>query len=206
VIDPNDLNKLQAERALVRAVDIRSKLIEDISSGSIGPGDRLTIDDFAKRYGASLMPVREALRELHGAGILRHGSGRSMRLAPLDCRAVENLFDARSVVEVMRMRPAAQRFTRRDAEALELIEADLERAVDADDDEAVLAANRRFRTAIYAVTDKTKPSPSSNGTGCSFGCCGRMSASGRIVTAASSTITITSCAHSPPTTSRRRPC
>lgn len=138
---------------MARSIDIRSKLLNDIATGGIGPGDKLTIDELAQRYNASHMPVREALRELLGAGLLRQGSGRSMRLAAFDRSTIENLFNTRSAIEVMLTRQAAQRFTRHDVTALEAIESDLERAVDANDNEGVLAANRRFHTAIYALAE-----------------------------------------------------
>lgn len=138
---------------MARSVDIRGRLLNDIAAGGIGPGDKLTIDELAQRYNASHMPVREALRELLGAGLLRQGAGRTMRLAAFDRSTIENLFNTRSAIEVMLTRQAAQRFTRHDAAALEAIESDLERAVDANDNEAVLAANRRFHTTIYALAE-----------------------------------------------------
>jgi DNA-binding GntR family transcriptional regulator len=97
------------------------------------------------------MPVREVLRELHGAGLLKPGSGRTMRLAPLDRKTIENLFNTRSAIEVMLTRQAAQRFTKRDTAVLEGIQADLERAVEANDHTNVLVANRQFHTAIYSL-------------------------------------------------------
>lgn len=136
---------------MARSTDIRTRLLDDIASGGIGPGDKLTIDELAQRYDASHMPVREALRELHGAGLLKQGSGRTMRLATLDRDTIENLFDTRAAIEVMLTRHAAQRFTRRDTAQLEEIEADLEAAVDRHENDDVLAANRRFHTAIYAI-------------------------------------------------------
>jgi DNA-binding GntR family transcriptional regulator len=140
-------------QTLARSVDIRTRLLDDIASGGIGPGDKLTIDELAQRYEASHMPVREALRELHGAGLLRQGSGRTMRLAEFNRDTIENLFNTRSAIEVMLTRQAAQRFTRRDAEKLEEIESELEHAVDAGDHGGVLAANRHFHTAIYALAE-----------------------------------------------------
>lgn len=134
-----------------KSVDVKSRLIADIARGAIGAGERLTIDDLSRRYGASHMPIRAALRELHGAGLLRQGAGRSMQLATLDRAAIENLFATRCAVETMLMRTAAQRITRRGVADLEEIQAGLEQCVDRNDNDGVLAANRVFHTRVNAL-------------------------------------------------------
>lgn len=134
-----------------RVLDIKERLLLDIAAGAFAPGHRLTIDELASRYQASHMPVREALRELQGSGVLTQGPGRSTRLADLDPVSVGNLFATRSAIEVMLTREAAQRCTRSDVTELQAIEDDLEAAVAAGDNAGVLAANRRFHSRIYAI-------------------------------------------------------
>ena len=55
--------------------DIKARLLDDIAKGKLRPGERLTIDELARRYGTSHMPVRQVLREMHGAGLLTQGRG-----------------------------------------------------------------------------------------------------------------------------------
>jgi DNA-binding GntR family transcriptional regulator len=49
---------------------LRDRIVNDIISGALPFGSRVTIDNLAERYGSSHMPVCEALRELHGEGLL----------------------------------------------------------------------------------------------------------------------------------------
>lgn len=138
---------------MARAADVKAQVLQDIADGRIALGDRLTIDDLAQRYESSHMPIREALRELHGSGLLQQGPGRSMQLVPFDRAMIENLFNTRSAIEVMLIRHAAQRFTRSDRQNLEAIEAELEAHVDRHEDSEVLQLNRRFHTAINAIAE-----------------------------------------------------
>jgi DNA-binding GntR family transcriptional regulator len=138
---------------MAKGTDIRERIVADIASGTIQFGDRLTIDELARRYQASHMPVREALRELHGLGLVRQGVGKSMQLVTFDRALVENLFDTRSAIEVLLTRLATQHMTPGQVEQLQAMQEDLERLVDRGDDEGVLAANRRFHSAIYSVAN-----------------------------------------------------
>lgn len=138
---------------MARTADVKAQVLQDIADGRIALGERLTIDDLAQRYESSHMPIREALRELHGSGLLQQGPGRSMQLVPFNRAMIENLFNTRSAVEVMLIRHAAQRFTKRDRLALETIEAELEAHVDRGEDALVLQVNSRFHTKINAIAE-----------------------------------------------------
>ncbi len=127
---------------------IRDHILADIVSGAIAFGARLTIDDLARRYHASHMPVREALRGLQGAGVLETGPGRSARVRHLDPVFVENLFATRGALEVLLVRRAAQRCTPAELAALEAIEDGLEARLAEGDYTGALAQNRRLHAAI----------------------------------------------------------
>jgi len=47
-------------------LDVEQRLRNDIVSGAFAFGSRLVMEDLASRYGVSHMPIREALRVLHG--------------------------------------------------------------------------------------------------------------------------------------------
>ena len=138
---------------MVKTTEIKSRLVADIARGAIGAGERLRIDDLSRRYGASHMPIRTALQELHGAGLLRQGPGRSMQLVTLDRAAIGSLFATRYAVESMLTRVASQRITRPGVAELEAIQQRLEDSVASGDDEGVLVANREFHTRLYAIAE-----------------------------------------------------
>lgn len=137
---------------MTQHIQIRDRILADIAAGTLPFGARLTIDDLARSYGASHMPVREALRELQGAGLLETGTGKSARVRGIDEPFIENLFATRVAVQTMLARQAAQRCTAKLLEPVLRIEDELERCLSADDHPGVLACNQRFHSAINAIS------------------------------------------------------
>src|ERR1700710_2758739 len=91
---------------------IQHRLRHDIIGGSLPFGSRLRINELASRYGVSHMPVREALRELHGEGLVVIERNRGARVRPIHLGFVEDLFDIRSAIETMLARRACERRTK----------------------------------------------------------------------------------------------
>jgi DNA-binding GntR family transcriptional regulator len=49
---------------------VAATLREEILNGTLAPGDRLSQEDIAERFGVSRQPVRDALRQLEGDGLI----------------------------------------------------------------------------------------------------------------------------------------
>jgi DNA-binding GntR family transcriptional regulator len=49
---------------------VAATLREEILNGTLAPGDRLSQEDIALRFGVSRQPVRDALRQLEGDGLI----------------------------------------------------------------------------------------------------------------------------------------
>ena len=109
---------------------------------------RLRIEDLALRYGVSHMPVREALRVLHGEGLVVIEPNRGARVRPLDRGFIEDIFDVRCAIETMLARRAAERRTPAHVAQLRCAAERLEAHVEAGDFPKVPLANREFHTAI----------------------------------------------------------
>lgn len=139
--------------------DINQRIREDIVSGDLAFGARLTIDALATRYGVSHMPVREALRELQGEGLVVIEPNRGARVRTIDADFVENLFEIRTALEVMMVRRAARRCTPADIAGLRAIEDALEQHVAAENFAAVVGENRRFHQAINRMADNVDALP-----------------------------------------------
>lgn len=136
---------------MTRLADIGQQIRDDIAAGRLPLGSRLTIDDLAARYGASHMPIREALRQLHGEGLVELEPNRGARVCGLDQGFVENLFSTRSALEVLLARQAARHCARDVLTELNAIEAEREQHVAATDFAAALAMNRRFHQLINSA-------------------------------------------------------
>jgi len=129
-------------------LDIGLRIRDDIVSGTLRFGERITMDALACRYGVSHMPVREALRQLQGEGLVQIEPNRGARVRSIDSSFVENLFEIRTALEVMMVRRAAARCTPSDIAELQGIEATLEQHIVAGDHALLVAENRRFHQAI----------------------------------------------------------
>ena len=140
---------LSATTATRVAADLRRRIL----SGELAPGQRLKIDELAVLCEVSHMPVREALRELEGEGVLDVLPHRGATIRGVDERFVRNFYDVRGAIEGMLTGRCAERI---DAAALAVLKAaarDVEAAAARRDAEAIVAANRRFHDAINAAAD-----------------------------------------------------
>lgn len=128
--------------------DVEQAIRDDIVSGRLAFGTRLRIDELAGRYGVSHMPVREALRVLHGEGLVIIEPNKGARVLTVHPGFIEDLFDMRAALETMLARRAAERRTQEHLEKLRRAEGDLEALVEKRDFASVAEANRRFHTVI----------------------------------------------------------
>ncbi|HEX4883237.1 MAG TPA: GntR family transcriptional regulator [Casimicrobiaceae bacterium] len=134
-------------------IDLPERIRRDVVAGVFPFGTRLRIHELAARYGVSPMPVREALRELRGSGLVVMERHHGARVRAVDSAYVENVFDVRSAIETMLARRAAERRTPAQLAQLQAIEARLEAHVAAGDAPAVLVANREFHDVVNAAAD-----------------------------------------------------
>lgn len=136
-----------------RAETVAQRIRDDIVSGAFPFGYRLTFGELAERYGTSHMPIREALKELQGEGLVVGEPNRGSRVRTVDPRFVENVFDMRNALEVAMTHRVALRATPALAQRLEEIESLFEKAVGRKDYSDALAINREFHQTIYAEGD-----------------------------------------------------
>ncbi|MEP7276073.1 MAG: GntR family transcriptional regulator [Betaproteobacteria bacterium] len=128
--------------------DVQQRLRSDIVSGVFPFGARLIIEELAIRYGVSHMPIREALRILHGEGLVVIEPNRGAHVRPIYRGFIEDLFDVRAAIETMLARRAAERRTAAHMTRLREAAAKLEAHVASGSFEDVPVANREFHAAI----------------------------------------------------------
>ncbi len=117
---------------------IYSRLRDDILAGQLRPGSLLRQDELARRFGASRVPLREAMTRLEAEGLLLLRPRRGYAVLSLASAEIQEIFDLRAVVEEHLAAFAAR--SRSDAD-LARIEAELLR-MEAIADEAVIDARR----------------------------------------------------------------
>jgi DNA-binding GntR family transcriptional regulator len=134
--------------AKTASIEICDRIRDDIVSGALPFGSRLTLEQLATRYSTGHMPIREALRQLQGEGLVVQTPNRGARVRAVDVEFVRNIFDLRIAIESMLARRAAERMLPDQVAALEAIECDFEDCIEARDFTGALAANRKFHRII----------------------------------------------------------
>ena len=145
---PNDVTALSATTATRVAAELRRRILV----GELAPGQRLKIDEIAALCDVSHMPVREALRELEGEGVLDVFPHRGAVIRGVDRRFVRNFYDLRAAIEGMLTGRCAERADAAALAALKSAANDVEAAGERDP-QAFVAANRRFHDTINVTAD-----------------------------------------------------
>jgi len=112
---------MEIDRQLLRS-DQAVDLIRDlISTGKLGPGDRVNEADIANMLGTSRGPVREAIRKLASTDLLVQEKNIGSKVFSPDKKFICELFDVREALESLAARLAAQLMSKQ--EKAHLIEA-----------------------------------------------------------------------------------
>lgn len=124
-------------------------LRREILAGTLARGARLRQDELARRFGASITPVREALGLLEAEGLVVAEPHRGVRVAGVDLAQVTATYVVRRLTEAYAVRRATLRLSRRDlARARALLDA--EPTGDAGEDPAAARdRNRDFHFLCY---------------------------------------------------------
>jgi len=80
-------------------MQIREQLTREIVSGVLAPGQRLTQAELASRFGVSLAPVREALRELNNEGLVELDPFTGVTVHRPTLESLANVYEVRLALE-----------------------------------------------------------------------------------------------------------
>lgn len=147
-------------------VDVYGAMKHAISAAAYAPGDHLAEARISRELGVSRTPVREAIRRLEAEGWLEVLPNRGARVKQWSTRDVEEIFEARALIEPFLAGQAARRIG--DAELTELQAlAEAMRDIAAagapeDVTEAWHSANKRFHETITAAAGNTRLAASLN--------------------------------------------
>jgi DNA-binding GntR family transcriptional regulator len=142
----------RVERPPSLSEHVCSVLREDILTGRLAPGERVTEATLMQRTGVSRTPVREGLRRLEAEGLVISHRGRgtyvTYRLAPEEAARI---YECRLLLEPYLTRLAAERMTR---EELTSVQAVLDRFSAAIDGDRYMAGrlDAEFHLSIYEAS------------------------------------------------------
>jgi DNA-binding GntR family transcriptional regulator len=132
------------------AETIYEKLVDRIIAGDLRPGQRVEEQAVAAEFGVSRTPVRDALRQLAGTGLVEFRPNRGVTVADLKFDELTQMFEALGELEALCARLSAQRMTQLERTALEKVHAEAATAAKRDDAEQFYGdLNNQLHQMIY---------------------------------------------------------
>jgi DNA-binding GntR family transcriptional regulator len=95
-----ELERINFEPAPLR-MHIIDSMRSAIEQGVLKPGDRLVEKDLCKQLGVSRTSLREALRELEGEGVVAQNGARGLNVVRISRRDAENIYRIRADLEAL---------------------------------------------------------------------------------------------------------
>lgn len=132
-------------------VQIANQLRDAIISGRLPPGAVLVETALAEQMNVSRAPIREAVQILENDGLVEAVAYKGKRVKPLTAREVEEIYHLREIFEVT----AVGRILDMGVSVEPLADccAAMQRAVEADDYEALVAADEAFHRTLIRLSD-----------------------------------------------------
>ncbi len=132
-------------------VQVADRLRAAIVTGKLRPGAALVETALAEQLNVSRAPIREAIQDLENDGLVETVAYKRKRVKPLTVREVAEICDMRTLFEVMAVRRILERGTPVDSlgESCE----DMERAAEAGDRDALIAADESFHRTLIRLSD-----------------------------------------------------
>ena len=135
---------------VTRAGNIRDILEHEIISGARMPGDRLDEPRLTRQFDVSRTPVREALVELAGAGLVEMRPHRSAVVAEISVGQVFELYEVLAELEGLSARLAARRMKNEERSRIQSRHEDLGRLIENGDRAGFPPLNREFHDLIHS--------------------------------------------------------
>lgn len=131
------------------ATSVYERIREAILEGEIAPGQPLSENALAAKFGTSRTPVREALHRLEIEMLLER-TGRSVRVRTTSPEEILDIYEVRITLEGAAARGAAERATELDRARIRVAADSLAAAGDDPHERATL--NRQFHEAVWTAS------------------------------------------------------
>jgi DNA-binding GntR family transcriptional regulator len=132
------------------ADEIRHAIREQILSGELAPGERLTEQGIAEQMGTSAGPVREAFAKLAAEGLLISLPHRGTFVSSVSTEEARAAYDVRAILEPFAAECFLARMDDTDLQALEQLLEEYRAAAAVDDYPAMIPIDMRFHGYLFA--------------------------------------------------------
>jgi DNA-binding GntR family transcriptional regulator len=131
---------------------IAKRMRSAIIANEYKPGEWLRQEELSQKFGVSHTPVREALQDLVGEGLVEHVPYRGIRVIEFCIADLVDLYAVRAFLESLSARYAAKNITAEQLAELERINDDIERQRGQGDWGEYRQLNRQFHRLIYGAS------------------------------------------------------
>jgi DNA-binding GntR family transcriptional regulator len=128
---------------------VSRQLVQEIVAGTIRPGERLEEQVLAEKFGVSRSPIRDALRQLGGTGLVEIRPNRSAIVVDLRVEQVQDMYEALGNLEGLCAKFCSQRMTVLERKQLETLHEKSRLAVRKKDKTAYAELNDQFHDLIH---------------------------------------------------------
>ena len=135
-----------AARTAAASARIADRLRTAILDGDIAPGEWIRQEEVADRFGASRLPVREALRMLEAEGLTDYEPHRGARVPRLDAHQVDVVYQMRERLEPLALTESVPHLQDPELDRLEDVQGRIEANTDVS---RFLALDREFHLLSY---------------------------------------------------------
>lgn len=126
---------------------VAETLRDEILNGTLLPGDRLRQEDIAERFGASRQPVRDALRQLEGDGLITMVANAGAWVSKLSEAECYEAYQVRERLEPLLLSQSIPNLKPAQLQKLSELVVEIEKTTDL---EAFLRLDREFHLLSYA--------------------------------------------------------
>jgi len=139
------------EQAVTSSGRVKDLLRQDILRGVLKPNQRVTLADVAARYGVGQMPVRHALLQLEGEGLLEISAHKGATIRRADAKFVYDMYEIRRVLEAMLIGSAVKVVRADELAAIRKAQDHFEAVATTGNEAALLKANTDFHNIINRI-------------------------------------------------------
>jgi DNA-binding GntR family transcriptional regulator len=126
---------------------IADRLRIEILGGVLAPGTRIRQEDLADRFGASRIPVREAIRMLHADGLITMVANSGAWVSRLTLEECVEAYSIRERLEPLLLRTSMPQLDAADIDRMTTLAAEMEANSDVD---FFMATDREFHMTSYS--------------------------------------------------------
>ncbi len=130
-------------------------LREQMKKGDLKAGDSINMDQTAKSLGISKTPLREALIKLEAEGFVKIIPWSGVVVNTLSLKDFEECYEVIGALEAATLLKAAPRITKKHVEAMQKLNDEMKRSIDAHDFDAYYRKNLRFHETYIQLSGNT---------------------------------------------------